>query len=80
MPGTYPLAGSAADGFRGTIEIYSDPQREFDISSGELVILSSRDDVVEGRFSLTATERHEEYGAPLSEVRAEGTFRTKPAA
>jgi hypothetical protein len=78
-PGTYPLAAGSEDGFRGTVEVYGNPQREFDISSGELVILSSRDDMVEVRFSLTATERQEEYGAPASEVRAEGTFKTKPA-
>jgi hypothetical protein len=78
-PGTYTLAGLHEGGFSGSVEIYSDPQRDFDITSGELVITSARGDVITGRFDLMATESPEEYGDPAEEIRVKGTFRSQPA-
>lgn len=76
-PGTYALGGR--DGFRGTVEQYGSPQREFDITSGELVITGAQGDVLTGSFTFTAVERAEEFGSPTAEVGVEGTFRTRPA-
>jgi hypothetical protein len=78
-PGTYTLTGLHGGGFSGSVEIYSDPQRDFDITSGQLVITSARGDVITGRFDLAATESPEEYGDPIEEIRVTGTFRSQPA-
>jgi hypothetical protein len=75
-PGTYALGGR--EGFSGTVEVYGSPQREFDITGGNLVITSVEGDVVGGSFSVTAVERAEEFDSPTAEVRVEGTFRTRP--
>ncbi|CAN5387635.1 hypothetical protein BH23ACI1_BH23ACI1_17700 [soil metagenome] len=76
-PGTYSLGGR--EGFRGSVEIYSRPQRDFLISDGELIISEARGDVLTGRFTLTAREQTEEYTATPPEIRVEGTFQTRPA-
>ncbi|MBA4155888.1 MAG: hypothetical protein H0X65_00220 [Gemmatimonadetes bacterium] len=75
--GTYALG--SGDGFRGTVEVYGDPQREFQITSGELEITGADGDVLTGRFFFSASERTEEYSSQPAEIRAEGTFRTRPA-
>lgn len=76
-PGTYSLGGR--EGFSGSVEIYSTPQRDFLISGGELTISEARGDVLTGRFTLTAREQTEEYTATPPEIRVEGTFLTRPA-
>jgi hypothetical protein len=77
--GTYTLTSFGGDGFSGSVEIYGEPQRDFEITSGELVITDARDDVIMGRFDLTARETPEEYGDPVEEIRVIGTFRSRPA-
>lgn len=76
-PGTYSLGGR--EGFGGSVEIYSTPQRDFLISGGELTISEARGDVLTGRFTLTAREQTEEYTTTPPEIRVEGTFLTRPA-
>ncbi len=71
--GNYPLDDD--DWFSGTVEIYSDPQREFDIVSGNLEITDARGDALAGRFSLTAVERSED-GGQREEIKVEGSFQT----
>lgn len=78
-PGTYTLGGSTASFPFGHLEIYADPQREFHITAGELEITGAAGDALTGRFSFTARETVEEYGAPSAEMRVEGTFRSQPA-
>jgi hypothetical protein len=78
-PGRYTLGSRGAAFPDGNLEIYSDPQREFDITAGELEITGAADDGLTGRFSFTARERAEEYGTASGEISVEGTFRTQPA-
>lgn len=75
-PGTYALG--IDNGFRGSLEVYGDPQRDFSVSSGELVITGAEGDVLTGRFSFSARELTEEYSSQPEEIRGEGTFRTRP--
>lgn len=74
--GTYQLGGK--DGFRGSVEIYSKPQRDFQIISGELIITDARGDVLTGSFSLSAKETPEEYGDPIGLIKVEGEFISTP--
>jgi hypothetical protein len=78
-----PAAGTYAVGsgspFSGSLEIYSTPQREFSIGSGELEITGVDGDELTGRFTFTAQELAEEYGAQPVEVQAVGSFRTRAA-
>jgi hypothetical protein len=76
-PGSYTLSGD--DEFGGSVEIYTTPQREFDITSGELVITHARGDVITGRFTFTARESSEEMPENPVDLRARGTFKTRPA-
>jgi hypothetical protein len=71
-PGTYTLA--AKDGFSGSVEIYSKPQRDLQITSGELVITEAKGNVLTGTFTLSAKETPEEYGDPIGLVKVEGSF------
>jgi hypothetical protein len=76
-----PAAGryflGASDGFSGSLEIYGEPQREFQITGGELVIADARGDVLSGSFSFTAREAGEEYGE-WEDVEVEGSFSSQP--
>jgi hypothetical protein len=76
VPGTYALGGR--EGFRGTVEVYGSPQRDFDITAGDLVLTGVEGDALSGTFSLTAAERAEVFGSPAVEVRVAGSFRTRP--
>jgi hypothetical protein len=78
-PGTYGLGGRDAAFPGGSVEIYGDPQREFDIVAGEMEITGASGDALTGSFRVTARERPEEYGGPSPEIRVEGTFATRPA-
>jgi hypothetical protein len=74
QPGTYRLDG--ADGFSGSVEIYGEPQRDFQITGGELVITEARGDLLSGTFSFTARESGEEYGE-WEEIEVEGSFSSR---
>jgi len=76
-PGIYPLAGK--EGFRGSVEIYSNPQQDFQITGGELTITEAKGDVLTGSFNLKAKETPEEYGDPSAEIEVEGKFISRPA-
>ena len=67
--GSYPLGD---DGFSGTVEIYGEPQREFDIVSGNLEITGAKGDALTGRFSLKAVER----GGGSGDLEMKGSFQT----
>lgn len=67
--GSYQMDG---DGFSGTVEIYSDPQLEFNIVSGVLEITDARGDALAGRFSIRAVE----LGGSAGDLQIEGTFQT----
>lgn len=69
--GTYAL-GANAD-FSGSVEFYAD-DRDFDITSGELVISKARGDSLSGTFSLRATEAESK-----TSIETEGSFQTRPA-
>jgi hypothetical protein len=75
-PGTYALG--IPNAFRGSVEVYGDVQREFDITSGELEITGSRDGGLTGRFTFTAREVTEDYTSTAAQVEVDGTFRTRP--
>jgi len=76
VPGTYSLT---AAGVSGSVEIYSEPQRDFTVSSGELIITKAQGDVLTGTFKLTAREEPETFGDPAAEIQVEGSFVTRPA-
>lgn len=78
-PGTYALGRDGDDRLTGSVEVYGDPQREFDITAGELVIAEARGDAMKGRFTLTAEESSEAYTTAPPVIRIEGTFESKPA-
>jgi len=74
--GTYALGDGGA--FGGSVELYSDPQREFAVDSGEIVITGAQGDQLTGTFVLTARELVEEYTSTPPTIRVEGTFKTRP--
>jgi hypothetical protein len=75
--GTYSLDGSDPAGFSGTVELYGDPERNFEITSGELTITAAGADSLSGSYSFDARERVEEYGSPQPEIRVTGVFRSE---
>ncbi len=72
--GTYRLDRGGE--MTGSLEIYGQSPREFTITGGELEITAGDGDQLTGRFSFTAREVVEEYGASAAELRGEGAFRT----